>query len=88
MSSLEEAQKVTDLGSTASSGSKSALGSNFVVNILMAGSLTQVWAMIEGLQVVTHMPLFKIKSPGNVNTLTDFFAEMANFNVIDTSELT
>ena len=54
----------------------------------MAGSLTQVWAMIEGLQVVTHMPLFKIKSPGNVNTLTDFFAEMANFNVIDTSELT
>ena len=88
MSSLEEAQKVTDLGSTASSGSKSALGSNFVVNILMAGSLTQVWAMIEGLQIVVHMPLFKIKSPGNVNAFIDFSAELANFNVIDTSKFT
>ena len=44
--------------------------------------------MIEGLQVVSHMPLFKIKSPGNVNAFNAFFAEIANFNVIDVSEYT
>lgn len=66
--SLEEAKQVEEQGSTASSSSKSAVGSNFIVNILMAGSLSQVWGMINGLQVVAHMPLFKIKSPGNVNS--------------------
>lgn len=30
------------------------------------------------------MPLFKVKSPGNVNTFNEFFAEIATFNVIET----
>ena len=34
------------------------------------------------------MPLFKIKSPGNVNAFNDFFAELANFNVVDTTDYT
>ena len=41
--------------------------------------------MIEGLQVVCHMGLFKMKSPGNVNAFNEFFAELARFNVIETS---
>lgn len=43
--------------------------------------------MINGLQVVSHMPLFKIKSPGNVNTFNAFFAEIATFNVVETSSV-
>ena len=34
------------------------------------------------------MPLFKVKSPGNVNTFNVFFAEIATFNVIDTGTVT
>ena len=44
--------------------------------------------MIQGLQVVSHMPLYKIKSPGNVNAFTGFFAEIASFNIIETSDFT
>ena len=44
--------------------------------------------MIEGLQVVCHMGLFKMKSPGNVNAFNEFFAELASFNVIETSSVT
>ena len=43
--------------------------------------------MINGLQVVTHMPLFKIKSPGNVNSFTLFLAELSNCDLVDTDEL-
>ena len=43
--------------------------------------------MIEGLQVVCHMGLFKMKSPGNVNAFNEFFAELARFNVVDTSPI-
>lgn len=34
------------------------------------------------------MPLFKVKSPGNVNSFTDFFAEIAKIDIIDTKKLT
>ena len=44
--------------------------------------------MINGLQVVNNMPLFKIKSPGNVNAFNKFFSSIAKFDVIDTKSLT
>lgn len=37
---------------------------------------------------MTHMPLFKVKSPGNVNAFIDFFAEIGNFDVVDTGSVT
>ena len=43
--------------------------------------------MINGLQVVIHLPLFNVKSPGNVNAFNDYFAEIANFNIFDTANL-
>ena len=88
IASLEQAAKINDSGSAAGSSSKASVGSNVVVNVLLSGSLSQVWAMIEGLQVVCHMGLFKMKSPGNVNAFNEFFAELASFNVIDTATVT
>ena len=44
--------------------------------------------MINGLQVVNHMPLFKVKSPGNVNAFNEFFSGIAKFKLIDTKALT
>ena len=47
-----------------------------------------MWQMINGLQVVNHMPLFKIKSPGNVNAFNEFFSDIAKFQLVDTKALT
>ena len=44
--------------------------------------------MIEGLQVVMHMPLFNIKTPGNVNAFFAFFDTLANFEIFDASSFT
>ena len=40
--------------------------------------------MINGLQVVCHLPFFNVKTPGNVNTFNVFFSEIVSFNLIDT----
>ena len=37
--------------------------------------------------MVCHMGLFKMKSPGNVNAFNEFFAELARFNVVETSPM-
>ena len=44
--------------------------------------------MINGLQVVAHMPLFKIKSPGNVNAFNEFFSEISSFKIVETEKVT
>ena len=44
--------------------------------------------MVEPMQVVVHMPLFKVKTPGNVNAFNEYFGEIANFEVIDPNDLT
>ena len=85
MVSGEEAKAVEESSEAASTATKSMIGSNLVVNIALAGSLNQVWGIVNGLQVVAHLPLFKVKSPGNVNTFNELFLEISNFDIVDTS---
>ena len=37
---------------------------------------------------MTHMPLCKVKSPGNVNAFNQFLETTVNFDLIDTAEIT
>ena len=83
----DEAEKVQTTGKSVGSSSKVSVGSNFVVNIAMAGSLSQLWGMINGLQVVAQMPLYDVRSPGNVNEFTGFLSELSNFDLLDTESM-
>ena len=67
---------------------KSSATGNLAFNILVSGSLTMIWSMIEGLQIVNHLPLFSVKSPGNVNFFNKFVMELTGFNFVDTEDLT
>ena len=49
MGSEKEVETVNEQGSAASSGTKASGGSNFFVNVLLSGSMNQVWSMINGL---------------------------------------
>ena len=49
MSSEEEAKRVEAQGETASDTTKNTVITNIIINVLLAGSFTLVWDMIEGL---------------------------------------
>ena len=61
---------------------------NVVVNVLLGDSINKVWDMVEGLQVAYHLPLFAVKSTGNVNAFNNYFAELAGFKLFDVSVYT
>ena len=88
MGSQEEAKQVESQGTTANESTKSSIISNFAVNILLAGSMDKIWDMIEGLQVAYHLPLFKVKSPGNVNAFNNFFSDIGGFDLVDVKDFT
>ena len=51
---------------------------NFLVNLLISGSLTPVWSLVNSVQVVQMNRLFNIISPGNVNAFTSFVEDIAS----------
>ena len=68
--------------------SQSLLGVNFLANLLLAGSLSQVWSMINGLQIVSVLPFFNAKTPGNVSFFNEFVNNLASFDFVDVNYLT
>ena len=55
---------------------------------MLAGSLNLVWGMINGLQILSYMPLFQVKTPGNASSFNKFFIEITSFEIFDTSLIT
>ena len=49
--------------------------------------MDQLWSILNGLQVVELVLLFKIKQPGNVSTFIDFFSIMTDMEVVDAEKI-
>ena len=45
----------------------------FVLTILLGQYIDQLWAMINGFQILQYQSLFNAKTPGNVNHFLSFF---------------
>ena len=73
MASQKEAELIDAAGNAAQASSNAALASSVVLQVLLAGSMSTVWAMINGLQIVEILLLFDVHTPGNVTTFIGFF---------------
>jgi len=58
------------------------MGSNMVINLLLQASISQLWQMLNGLQLTVHMPLFHLSFPANTNFFISFILTVANFEII------
>ena len=59
----------------------------FVVNLLLSGTLSQLWNVFNTLQLLTALPLFAINTPGNVIAMNSQFSEIANFKIVEKEQL-
>ena len=55
---------------------------NFVLSIILLASLNQLWTMLNGLQLTTHLPLFSLKFPSNAGFLLSFLISVATFDIM------
>ena len=56
---------------------------SFIINLLLSGTLSQLWNIFNTLQLLTALPLFAIKTPGNVIAMNKKFSEVANFKIVE-----
>ena len=83
MASDEQFERVKSQGSGGSILAYIVLGLFILLSVLFGYVLTAIWGIIESLTVVTHLPLFDVMSPGNVNGFNGYFIEVTGYDYID-----
>ena len=69
---------------TAQSVTNGILISNFFINLLLSGSMTLLWGMLNCMQIVAHFYLVNIMFPANVLQLFKILVSTANFDILPT----
>lgn len=81
--SLAEAEVIDSAGSDAGTASTVTMITGFFAGLLMSTVMNYVWSMLDNLQIVTHLPLIKSKSPANANEFNQFFLDIASLQLVD-----
>ena len=61
------------------------MGASFATNILMSATLSQVWSLVNGLQIIVHLPLFNCKFPSNAQVFMEGLISIATFEIVPES---
>ena len=83
----EEIKKMEAQAEQIKNSSSAVMGGSFALNILLAGSLSLLWGLINSLQLVTHFPLTNVIFPKNAKTYFSVMFEIGNFDLIPTEQL-
>ena len=54
--------------------------------MVMQASLSQIWSMINTMQLIVLMPLFKVNIPANADMLFKKIMEIAAFELVDLND--
>ena len=57
-------------------------GVGIVSSVLLSGAMQQVWGLLNGLQLIVHLPLLGIALPDTSKSLLETFTDIANLNLI------
>jgi len=68
-------------------GSKGIVIGTFIANLMMSGSLSLLWGMINALQIISHLPYFNVYMPANAQIFYTFMNNISNFDVIPTDSI-
>ena len=68
-------------------GIKSSVVGGFVINLLVAGSLSLILSMINSLQLIVHLPLINVSTPANVMSVVEVLVPIVMFDVLESENL-
>ena len=60
---------------------------SFVLNVILASSLSLLWGLINSLQLKTHFPLSNVRYPTNAAVWYGILYELATFDIVSLEAL-
>ena len=76
---MEQSAAVADSG-------KQGTVAVMATNMLTSGAMSQLWGMINGMQIYSHMPLMNVEYPMHSKNTVNSILEIASFSVIPTED--
>lgn len=83
---MAEVQAVESVEAAAESAKQAAVAA-IALNVLVSGAMAQVWGMINGMQIYSNLPMFKVLFPKYSLAAMNEVLEIAEFEVIPVGEL-
>lgn len=81
----ETAAMVALAGGVAAAAVSSSFSLNFLVNILMSGSMNSMLSSIKNLQVIVHLALYGVVVPAAAQVFFGYISELVAFDIISVS---
>lgn len=81
--SAHAAQAVSAAGKSTQAATAATLG----VNIALSGAMSQVWGMINGMQLMVHLPLFDVSFPPLSQSMVENLITIATFDVMPSDDV-
>lgn len=57
---------------------------NFIMNLVLSSGMQQLWTMINTLQIIVMLPLFRVTLPPDAQIVFGFVMKLAAFNLLPT----
>ena len=68
----------------AGASTQAATAATLGVNVALSGAMSQVWGMINGMQLMVNLPLFDIQFPPISQAMVEDLITIATFDVLPT----
>ena len=86
--SESELALITEFGSSFGTSLQVVTAGNFFLNLLLSASMATLWGMINSLQMLNHLPLYRISMPLNARVFFITIASILQFDLVPVDSLT
>jgi len=82
--SPDSASAIKALGNTVLAAGSGLVFGNFLINLLLQGSLQQLFSTIKKMQILVHMALVNVSLPANASMFFAYLLQIVAFDVVPT----
>jgi hypothetical protein len=86
--SAQQAELVANVVRSVEEASNAVLATTLFVNLLMRASFSQIWGMINSVQIIAYMTLLSLMFPQNSLDFFEFVLNLSEFDILPIDDLT
>ena len=83
----QASEGATQAVSAAGKSTQAATAATLGINVALSGAMSQVWGMINGMQLMVNLPLFDITFPSLSKMMVEDLITIATFDVMPTDQI-
>jgi hypothetical protein len=85
--SASEGVKIMEAADVVQGGATTAIGMSFIVNVLLGFGMSNIYEMLNSLQLMATIDYMNVLTPANVSSFYGFIIKMAEFDILPMDDI-